>query len=239
MSSWWWLESWGGRSNMFEVFFVRQEQKKIVAVTGTATATALATNTTTTTATATTNSSSNDGDCHDHNQRPFSQDSKWQVDLTFMDKPMLEMNDLELLGDRHCWDWYNLQRNSVKLVKLWHLDWAWLARKSTSIDQNDSKILKCFPNLWQKGCKWPSSLPHWNNGAIPSDIWRSNFFPFTVLLNPKPVRMISERSIDSILLHFRMESRFLRLADLVVQRMPWGLEELEESSDYNQFGLRC
>ena len=87
---------------MFEVFFVRQEQKKIVAVTGTATATALATNTTTTTATATTNSSSNDGDCHDHNQRPFSQDSKWQVDLTFMDKPMLEMNDLELLGDRHC-----------------------------------------------------------------------------------------------------------------------------------------
>ena len=84
-------------------------QKKIVAVTGTATATAvaaLATNITTTiaatTATATTNSSSNDGDCHDHNQRPFFQDSKWQVDLTFMDKPMLEMNDLELLGDRHC-----------------------------------------------------------------------------------------------------------------------------------------
>jgi len=92
----------GGRSNIFEVFFVRQEQKKIVAVTGTSTATALATNTTTTTATATTNSSSNDGDFHDHNQRPFSQDSKWQVDLTFMDKPMLEMNDLELLGDRHC-----------------------------------------------------------------------------------------------------------------------------------------
>ena len=96
-------------------------------------------------------------------------------------------------------------------------------------------ILKCFANRWQKGCKWPSSLPHWNNGAIP----RSNFFPFTVLLNPKPVRMISERSIDSILLHFRMESRFLRLADLVVQRMPWGLEELEESSDYNHFGRCC
>ena len=104
-----WNPGGWGRSNIFEVFFVRQEQKKIVAVTGTATATAvaaLATNITTTiaatSATATTNSSSNDGDCHDHNQRPFFQDSKWQVDLTFMDKPMLEMNDLELLGDRHC-----------------------------------------------------------------------------------------------------------------------------------------
>ena len=84
-----------------------------------------------------------------------------------------------------------------------------------------------------------ATLEQWRNPQRYLGRWRSNFFPFTVLLNPKPVRMISERSIDSILLHFRMESRFLRLADLVVQRMPWGLEELEESSDYNQFGLRC
>ncbi len=38
------------------------------------------------------------------------------------------------------------------------------SQKSTSLDQNYSKM------LCQKGWKWPSSLPRWNNGAIPSNI---------------------------------------------------------------------
>ena len=31
-----------------------------------------------------------------------------------------------------------------------------------------------------------------------------------------------------LLLGLRLESRFLRLADLVAQRMPWSLEEVED-----------